>query len=251
MSKKENNQVEKHNKVETNESNIKSKKVSTKSKKVDSKAKTKTTKTTKSKKSTSPTLSLQDKIIEKIKNQSYTITHKTMKFADMRELILNIIEYGIKDDDSGFLSIDYLTKDMMAEILIVDEFTDIPLLEYVFSVDKKTKDEDGNDVIEFDVSRTFEVYDLILEHNIMSALIQQVDFIRRIFHYVDLEIKQRLEIENSLSSMVSRKIDYLLDKLPSEDGLNGILDKIPQLVNEIDKDKLGLIGKALGNGKSQ
>jgi hypothetical protein len=191
---------------------------------------------------------------ERIELGLYRITKNYIPLLDVVSLVNTITSYSIVDvyDEetqrfTGFVECDGLFERLIRSLLIVDEVTDLQILEYVYNI------ENDEDALDFQADRAYEIYDLLKENGVIDDVESEVSNIEELYNDVDSKIYNKVNLTNSLSNVVERKLNSIMDmmsgfadKLPNQDNLSGLMEKLPSVLNGMDKDKLGMISKAIG-----
>jgi len=216
-----------------------------------------TTKTTKPKakprvkKAVTKKLTLQ----EKIKTGNFKMLESYIPFLDQRTIVSSVANICIgKNEYSDIWECDPLLRDLMLKLSIVDEVTDLDISGYTY--DEITND-DGETTYNINLDKACEIYDLIEENGVYENVHKDVKSVGVIGAYVESVVNMQLEQLNSLSHVVDRHLkvvvdsltDFVENRLPDEKGLKSILDKLPQVLNKIDKNKMELLSKVLGQNK--
>lgn len=142
-----------------------------------------------------------------------------------KKLLCESIVQNSLIEKNGFLFIDYISRTIAENIMIVQTYTDL-------------------DVTVADYDKTDEEIGFA---NIISQLPKsEVNFIKAT---VDNMLEQEIIVNNGLAKMIDRNISKLLEKLPSEKAMAKMIKDIPKTLGKISPEMLSTVQTAMGIGK--
>ncbi len=191
---------------------------------------------------------------KKISTDDYSITKNYIPTQDVNRLSELITLYAITDvldeetdEPTGLITYDKGLKDVMGVLYLVDYTTNLKVLNYVFNI------KSDDDVSEFDLDRAYDIYDDIMMNRVFNNICKEVVNIDVVDEYINHKIHTRLESHNSVSNVISKGINKLVNlvnqiaqNLPSESTAQDIMEQIPSMLNGLDNDKADLLKRALG-----
>jgi hypothetical protein len=144
-----------------------------------------------------------------------------MKQQLVNEICLNCI---VQDTESGNMHIlDYIAKELWLTSSLITFYTDIEL-------DKVDLDE-------------------LMADGTVAKIMRKIPQSEIAFIETALEhkIQSTLANENSLSSVVNKFLDGLLNRIPDGTQMEDILAKIPETLGKLDPKNMAILKSALGN----
>ncbi len=152
------------------------------------------------------------------------ITVKNYLPLSLKQVIIKNIVSSVIDEETGNV-----------EFSLVDFFTEVSLL--INYTDYKLSDED-----------TVVQYDEIKENGTLLAILEQIPSDEAYFIKINVEkeIQQYLDDKRSIGIQFKNAVDKLLSKLPSEDGVKYIMTKLPDMIKDIEPEKLQYLSQAIG-----
>ena len=152
-----------------------------------------------------------------------------------REIVKSVCNMCLLfDEDTEMLKCDYILKDLFYVLNVVLECSDIEI-DGLFDTD-----ENGEQDINIEVA--IEAYDLIMENDIFDFIAVKVGLFD-LELMINEEIAQRMEINNSVSNILRKSINTLMEKIPSEDGMKNLMAQLPSQIASLNDLQI------LGNGK--
>lgn len=157
-----------------------------------------------------------------------------LPFAHKQVLCLNVVNSCLEQNDDGLLTCNFFTKKLMQDISILVNYTDFETSENLL-----------------------EDYDILCQDGILELMLNSIDKkeIKFIEEMVDKSIEQTLRLENSIESIVSKGLNKLLDKLPTDKQLKSLSKSLVKDLGKLDinkinelKDMFGIVGVS-GGGK--
>ena len=172
-------------------------------------------------------------LITEIKSINDITETKTYLPLMEKELIINkIIDTIVDYDENNLVKIDFIHLDF---------FFDLEILKSYFSIEIPKDIETIN---------LLNAYDYLCENDIVSQLKTRIDEdYEYLVGLLDKEIKQKIEINNSISAVLSKTLNKIASSLPDEKSMQKIINSIPKAINKIDKGNLEAITSALGGKK--
>jgi len=142
-----------------------------------------------------------------------------------KKLLCESIVLNSLVEKDGFLFIDYISRTIAENIMIVQTYTDLDVT--VADYDK-TDEEIGFD-------------------NIISQLPKsEVNFIKET---VDNMLEQEVSINNSISGILNKNMQTLILKIPTTKELEKFIPKILKQIGKISPEMLSAVQAVLGIGK--
>ena len=172
-------------------------------------------------------------LITEIKSINDITETKTYLPLMEKELIINkIIDTIVGVDENNLIKIDYIHLDF---------FFDIEILKSYFSIEIPQ---------DIDIKDLLNAYDYLCENDILSQLKTRIDEdYEYLVGLLDKEIKQKIENNNSISAVLAKTLNNIVNKLPDEKAMQKIINSIPKAINKIDKNNLEAITSVLGGKK--
>ena len=172
-------------------------------------------------------------LITEIKSINDITETKTYLPLMEKELIINkIIDTIVDVDENNLIKIDFIHLDF---------FFDIEILKSYFSIEIPQ---------DIDIKDLLNAYDYLCENDILSQLKTRIDEdYEYLVGLLDKEIKQKIENNNSISAVLAKTLNNIVNKLPDEKAMQKIINSIPKAINKIDKNNLEAITSALGGKK--
>ncbi len=151
---------------------------------------------------------------------------KYTSIAQKREIIHKLVELiEIKD---GFAYIDETILDVFKVCEYIKAYTNLKI-------------ENGKELLFYEFCRSNGIFDKVENINDVNLLDKMVC----------TEIDKKLDSYNSVSSVVRRGIDKLIDRIPNEKELQAFAKEIPSVVNKITPARLKYLSQLFGEQKFQ
>lgn len=172
-------------------------------------------------------------LITEIKSIEDITETKTYLPLMEKELIINkIIDTIVDVDENNLVKIDFIHLDF---------FFDLEILKSYFLIEIP-QDIDTKDLLN--------AYDYLCGNDILPQLKTRIDEdYEYLIGLLDKEIKQKVEINNSISAVLAKTLNKIVEKLPDQKGIQKMINSIPKAINKIDKTNLEAITSALGGKK--
>jgi len=172
-------------------------------------------------------LSQNNKIItnELIKVKSY------ISSIEKKMLVDNIINGCIDLDENLIMKIDYFNKNLVKDISIIANYTDLE-----FSED--------DSIAEYDYLIQNDIFDYIIE-NINE---KEIEFINDLLYD---ELKQKIDLNNSLTNVIAKTLNNLISKIPDEKSLNKMMTNMTKNLNKIKPENLNMMKELFSQNKVQ
>jgi len=172
-------------------------------------------------------------LITEIKSIDDITETKTYLPLMEKELIINkIIDTIVDYDENNLVKIDFIHLDF---------FFDLEILKSYFSIEIPK---------DIETKVLLNAYDYLCENDILSQLKTRIDEdYEYLVGLLDKEIKQKVENNNSISAVLAKTLNKLVDKLPSDKDLSKLIKEIPKQINKINPSNLEAITSALGGKK--
>lgn len=159
-----------------------------------------------------------DEFVENVKVKDY------VSVKDKRDIINLVLENCIYDDN-GIYYVDFLTKHIATDYVLLDFYTDY---------------------------KGTEPYDYLKEIGVFEYIEEKVDVygddFSNLYNIITEELTQRVNTLNSVGSVVTRKINEFVSKIPDISEVSNLLGDIPNLLKNIDPNIINIFAKELGNG---
>jgi len=168
-------------------------------------------------------------LYSEIKNNTELISEVTVK-SYLPIILKRAIIHGINNEDAeidGLISTCIELKDSMYYV----NYARLTVSKFFLTISLYT------DIV-FDTDSMFDAYDFFMENNLYDIIASKISDLAITDKLIDMEIKQYLDVRNSLSFVVARSIDKALEKMPSEESLEKFFKKIPSLINKIKPENL-------------
>lgn len=146
---------------------------------------------------------------------------KYLNMATKKLLVDQVVANAIEENDDGFKYVNYFAKMAALYYSLLEGYTDI---------DTDTKDLD----------------DLIADGTV-DDLLKSIPSseLNAILEAVKSKAQQEIDVHNSLSAVLSRKIDTVIEKMPSNRQITSWLNKLPKTLEKISPENMELIKSAL------
>jgi isochorismate hydrolase len=157
----------------------------------------------------------------------------------MKEYIIGCMLEAITEDENGMKKISPSINEMLKTKLMFKAYADI----------------------DFDEQKAPESYDYlntsgIYEH--INSILKYMNDYRLFSKMIDDAIEQEIETSNSVSAVlskktdklinvVSEKLDELMKKIPDKVDINEMMNKLPSIINKISPNRLKSINNIFGN----
>jgi hypothetical protein len=134
------------------------------------------------------------------------------------------------DEETDMLQCDYVMKELFYVLNTTLECSDIEIDGII--------DENG----EIDLETAVEAYDLIIEFGVYEH-IRFNSRTPKFRTFLDQEIEQKISTYNSVSNVLRKSINSLMDKIPSEANIKELMEQLPTQLSSLGDLQI------LGNGK--
>ena len=146
-------------------------------------------------------------------------------------LVDNIINGCIELDENYIMKIDYFNKNLVKDISIIANYTDLE-----FSED--------DSIAEYDYLIQNDIFDYIIE-NINE---KEIEFINDLLYD---ELKQKIDLNNSLTNVIVKTLNNLISKIPDEKSLNKMMSNMTKNLNKIKPENLNMMKDLFSQNKGQ
>lgn len=143
--------------------------------------------------------------------------------ASQKSMVDSIKGICIKQE-YGFSKIDYAIKNLFELLHVVANFTNIEL-ENLY-----------NDNDNIDSTIAIDIYDFCKENKIYDFILKNInadDF----FTLLENEIRQEIEVSNSVASVLNQALNGITSKIPSAEGIGEIMKDMPNILAGLNKPK--------------
>jgi hypothetical protein len=164
--------------------------------------------------------------VSEIKEDFSNIKVKTyLPFTVKKIMVDNIFDSIVAENENGLKIIDYSLLQFVKDFTLINNYSNL-------------------DFTELD---TIEIYDLLKENGTLKYIIEKIPQEELSFfsEVISNEIQQIKEIDNSIQSILSKVLNKLIDKIPSDKALAKIIKDIPKQIEKIDPSKLKFIKDAI------
>lgn len=138
------------------------------------------------------------------------------------QIVKNIIALStVPDQDTGLMKKDFLFQELFTTIFITLELSDVEI--------ENILDESGT--IEIDVA--IEAYEQLIESGIYNYICNCL-INNDINALVDMEVKQKVDLYNSVAAVLQRTITSLVTKIPSEEGVKELMSQLSTQLGDLN-----------------
>jgi len=174
--------------------------------------------------------------LEKLINDFSIENYNTIKiksyfpFGFKRQMISNIIN----------ISTMVPTESEATNDLIKIDFSLLKIArDYNIFINYSNLDENGMNM--------YEIYDIISEKGILKYVLNNIpsdelDFIDEI---IEKEINQIQIVDNGISTILSKNLSKVIDKLPNNKELTKLIKELPKIINKINPDNLKFVADTI------
>jgi len=146
-------------------------------------------------------------------------------------LVDNIINGCIELDENYIMKIDYFNKNLVKDISIIANYTDL----------------------EFSEDDSIAEYDYLIENGIFDYIIggineKEIEFINDLLYD---ELKQKIDLNNSLTNVIVKTLNNLISKIPDEKSLNKMMSNMTKNLNKIKPENLNMMKDLFSQNKGQ
>jgi hypothetical protein len=155
--------------------------------------------------------------LEQVKAGKIIETKTYIPFVQKKALIKSIVNACIVEED-GITKIDYAMKQFVTEYSILLYYTNLDLA---------------------DIENQVAVYDELKESMILDNIIESINKNEylSIINAIDAELKQKVQIENSVGRLITKGIDKIVSTIPDSKEIGKLLNKAKRTVNNFNEDK--------------
>lgn len=147
-----------------------------------------------------------------------------LPFGIKHSIIKNILESSIVEEN-GIKRIDYSILEMVKQYSIVNNYSNIDLLE-------------GEVTDSFDQLKELGIMQFVLT----SIPSDELDFFDKV---IAQEINQIQHLDNSIEAIIANGINQLISKIPDEKSMNKLLKDLPKQINKISPESLKYLTQAM------
>ena len=156
-----------------------------------------------------------------------------LPFVEKKIMVDRIVDACINIDENGIYTVDNFNKKLMTDLVIIGNYTDLEFSE-----------------------NTLEDYDYLVKNKVVNHVINNmdVDELDFIYDLIHVELKQKVEIGNSLSNVLAVNLQKLVEKIPTDKQLKGLSKSLVKDLNKFDWNKipeLKDIFKTVNGGKAK
>ena len=166
---------------------------------------------------------------------------KYLPINDKLNLVYKIIE--MSNENSGDLfKINYVYKQFFYEIEMVRAYSNID-----FSTIDKLADSDKIEEQEKYGDKLIEFYDLLKEHGIIDYTLDLINTDEKVFikQCINEQIKENHVVNNSLGSILSKALDKLIEKIPTDEGMKSVATELVNNLKKINPENLKLLSQVV------
>jgi hypothetical protein len=145
-----------------------------------------------------------------------------LSFSFKKVIINNILNLSKIENEQNLVKIDYALLEMIKNIMLVNNYSDLDLSEY-------------EDI--------FQAYDLMQENGVLEYIfgeipIKEIDFFDII---LEQEITQLLTVENSVSGVLAKTLNKLVDRIPDSAEINKMIPKLSKEISKISPETMEIL----------
>jgi hypothetical protein len=173
------------------------------------------------------------KISEIAEDYSNIIIEKYIPYIVKSTMIKNILNTVVTENTQGLKTINYPLLSLAKEIVIFNNYSNVDISQ-------------EDTVFVYDELKKSGAIDFVLE-NISPDELYFFDEV--ILH----ETQQLFRVENSVSNVLAKTLNTLIEKIPDQKSLAKLIKDLPKQINKIDQSKLKYVSEAIGwnNGKEK
>lgn len=166
---------------------------------------------------------------EQLREQNYQLEGLEIKpylsLAVKQLLIKNILSI-CTTEESNLKKIDFSLKEFAYEFTLVNQYSNMNC----------------------DVENIIEFYDELKEHGIIDSVLKQIpnSEIKFIDYVLRKEIEQIQIVDNSVSAVLDKALNKLLEKIPNDKQLKSIGKSLIKDLNKLEPSKLSYVSQAMG-----
>lgn len=177
----------------------------------------------------------QEKVLTgEISKESLEI--KYIGLATQNAIIDNIKSFSVSEENNGMKRINYILKELMTVLSIITNATNI-VIEDIYNEDET-----------MNIEKALEVYNFLKEHEIYSYILINGKFTDFLL-MLENEFEMELNLSNTLQGVIATSLSKLINRLPSEEGMKDIIEKLPNIINNANPETLQFISQAIGWNK--
>jgi hypothetical protein len=145
-----------------------------------------------------------------------------LSFSFKKVIINNILNLSKIENEQNLVKIDYALLEMIKNIMLINNYSDLDLSEY-------------EDI--------FQAYDLMQENGVLEYIfgeipIKEIDFFDMI---LEQEITQLLTVENSVSGVLAKALNKLVDRIPDSAEINKMIPKLSKEISKISPETMEIL----------
>lgn len=163
---------------------------------------------------------------------SELIKFKYVSLVSQKNMVDNIMAICLINDDNGFMKINYTLKNLFKSLYILTNYADIEFDE-LYDINNNI-----NSLL------AIEIYDFCKQYKIYDYVLNNCDC-NDFNHLLENEITQKIEINNSVASILSQVLNNIVNKLPSQGELSGVMKELPNILASFNKPTSTLRKKKL------
>jgi len=166
---------------------------------------------------------LKEQILSGI-NMSDLINFEYAPIASQKNMVDNIVAISLNKDENGFTKIDYTLKTLFESLYIMANYTDIEF-EGLYDLENN-----------IDSVLAIEFYDFCKQNKIYDYIIKNCDC-NDFISLLENEIRQEIEINNSVAFILSQVLNKIALKLPAQGELGSLVSELPNILANFNKSK--------------
>lgn len=156
------------------------------------------------------------------------IEFKYVSLPTQQSLIKNVKSACLQEDTNGFLKIDYSIRGLSQLLIIVVNFTDIDF--------KGLYDKEGN----INTKLSLEIFDYF-KKNKFDKYIYADDSCQDFICILESELKQEIEINNSIGMVVKKTLNSLIEKVPDGTSISKLTSELKNEFSKLPPETLELL----------
>jgi hypothetical protein len=154
-----------------------------------------------------------------------------ISWIEKKILCEQVIDGCMEENTNGIVSCDFSMKQLIKDLKIVSAYSGIEF-----------EDEVVND------------YDFLIQNGILKNIKSRInrDELDFIDEMINCGIKQKIEIDNSLSNIIASKLQVLIERFPTDKQIKSLSKSLVKDINKMDWDKVPMLKQMweTANGKS-
>lgn len=166
---------------------------------------------------------------------------KYLSINDKLSLVYKIIEMA-RESSEDLFKINYVYKEFFYEIEMIRAYSNID-----FSTIDKLANSDKIEEQEKYGDKLIEFYDLLKEHGIIDYTLNLINTDEKVFikQCINEQIKENHVVNNSLGAILSKALDKLIEKIPTDEGMKLVATELVNNLKKINPENLKLLAQVV------